>query len=210
MADFRIFILSRDLLFAHMLAIELSGEGREVEYGDVPPEDIAKNSGSADDGVRNFLLIAQDLPVPSGCSAVTISRGGGSDFRRPFPMSEFREYISRKLSAMKSAPSASPPPPSSASDRGGRMPQLTAKLGCAVYRGEKVPLTQREYKLLTCLLSHRGEVMTREALRRAVWDSEDGTTNLVDVYVRYLRGKLDDHFGCRLIFTVRGTGYMIK
>lgn len=76
---------------------------------------------------------------------------------------------------------------------------------------DTVDLTKREFDLLHFLLMNKGLVLTREVLLENVWDYDfDGGTNAVDVYVRYLRGKIDDVYGFKLIHTVRGVGYVIK
>ncbi|MDR2421205.1 MAG: response regulator transcription factor [Oscillospiraceae bacterium] len=77
--------------------------------------------------------------------------------------------------------------------------------------GTAVGLTKREFDLLGYLLKNKGIVVTREQLLEHVWDiGFDGGTNTVDVYIRFLRGKIDDAFGIKLISTVRGVGYVIK
>ena len=74
-----------------------------------------------------------------------------------------------------------------------------------------VELTKREFDLLHYLLKNKNVVVTRDMLLENVWDYDfDGGTNAVDVYIRFLRGKLDDAFGIKLIYTVRGVGYVIK
>jgi len=78
-------------------------------------------------------------------------------------------------------------------------------------RGTPVELTKREFDLLHFLLKNKGLVMSRETLLEHVWDFDfDGGTNAVDVYIRYLRGKIDEIFDVKLIHTVRGVGYVIK
>jgi len=81
-----------------------------------------------------------------------------------------------------------------------------------VQRGEKsVNLTAKEYALLEYLLLHRNKVHSRDELFNGVWGSDFlGDSNLIDVYIRYLRGKIDDGFEDKLITTVRGVGYTIK
>ena len=77
--------------------------------------------------------------------------------------------------------------------------------------GAPVELTKKEFDLLRCLLENKGRVLTRETLLDTVWGFDFvGETNSVDVYIRFLRGKLDDAFGIKLIHTVRGVGYVIK
>ena len=78
-------------------------------------------------------------------------------------------------------------------------------------KGTPVELTKKEFDLLRHLLENKGRVLSREALLDAVWGFDFvGETNSVDVYIRFLRGKLDDAFGIKLIHTVRGVGYVIK
>lgn len=78
-------------------------------------------------------------------------------------------------------------------------------------KGQAVELTKKEFDLLRHLLENKGRVLTRESLLDAVWGFDFvGETNSVDVYIRFLRGKLDDAFGIKLIHTVRGVGYVIK
>ena len=78
-------------------------------------------------------------------------------------------------------------------------------------RGQTVELTKKEFDLLRHLLENKGRVLTRETLLDAVWGFDFvGETNSVDVYIRFLRSKLDDAFGLKLIHTVRGVGYVIK
>lgn len=77
--------------------------------------------------------------------------------------------------------------------------------------GEPITLTKREFELLHYLMINRGTVITRENILTEVWGYDyQGETNVVDVYIRYLRSKIDDHFGIKTIFTVRGVGYVMK
>jgi DNA-binding response OmpR family regulator len=77
--------------------------------------------------------------------------------------------------------------------------------------GKTVNLTAKEYALLEYLLLHRNKVHSRDELFNGVWGSDFlGDSNLIDVYIRYLRGKIDDGFEDKLITTVRGVGYTIK
>jgi two-component system copper resistance phosphate regulon response regulator CusR len=77
--------------------------------------------------------------------------------------------------------------------------------------GKKIELTSKEYSLLEYLSAHAGKVMSRTMIVEHVWDeSFQGLTNIVDVYVRHLRSKLDDPYPKKLIRTVRGVGYSIS
>jgi len=76
---------------------------------------------------------------------------------------------------------------------------------------EKIELTKKEFELLHLLLINKNKVLTREVLLEKIWGYEfDGTTNVVDVYIRYLRSKIEDPFNLKFIHTVRGIGYIIK
>jgi len=76
--------------------------------------------------------------------------------------------------------------------------------------GKRIDLTSKEYALLEYLASHAGRVLSRTMIIEHVWDeSFEGLTNIVDVYVRHLRSKVDDPFPTKLIRTVRGAGYSI-
>ena len=74
--------------------------------------------------------------------------------------------------------------------------------------GRRIELTPKEYALLEYLMSSPGRVFSRTMIIEHVWDqSFEGLTNIVDVYVRHLRSKIDDPFPVKLIRTVRGVGY---
>lgn len=81
----------------------------------------------------------------------------------------------------------------------------------AFYSTDELTLTKKEYELLEYMMRNKNMVLTREQLLNNVWDYEYfGDTNVVDVYIRYLRQKIDEKYGIRLISTVRGVGYIIK
>ncbi|MEQ2456913.1 response regulator transcription factor [Flavonifractor hominis] len=77
--------------------------------------------------------------------------------------------------------------------------------------GQGVELTRREFDLLRYLLENKEKVISRESLLDHVWGFDFvGETNAVDVYIRFLRAKIDERFGIKLIHTVRGVGYVIR
>jgi DNA-binding response OmpR family regulator len=77
--------------------------------------------------------------------------------------------------------------------------------------GQRIELTGKEYALLEYLLSSPSRVFSRAMILEHVWDqSFEGVTNIVDVYVRHLRRKVDDAFAVKLIHTVRGVGYCVR
>ena len=79
------------------------------------------------------------------------------------------------------------------------------------YKNEEIELTKREFELLVYLLQNKNIVITRNQILNQVWGYDYiGETNVVDVYIRYLRTKIDDKFGVKLIHTIRGVGYFAK
>lgn len=79
------------------------------------------------------------------------------------------------------------------------------------YENAEILLTKKEFDLLVYLLANKNKVVTRESILDAVWGYDFvGNTNVVDVFVRYLRSKIDDVYGVKLIETVRGMGYVIR
>lgn len=81
----------------------------------------------------------------------------------------------------------------------------------AFYKEDELTFTKKEYELLEYMMKNKNMALTREQLLNNVWDYEYfGDTNVVDVYIRYLRQKIDEKYGVHLISTVRGIGYIIK
>ena len=81
-----------------------------------------------------------------------------------------------------------------------------------VYRGDKrIDLTPKEYALLEFFLRRKEQILSRAIIAQHVWGVDyDTFTNVIDVYVNYLRKKIDDDFEVKLIHTVRGAGYQLK
>ncbi|MCT4543565.1 MAG: response regulator transcription factor [Vallitalea sp.] len=76
---------------------------------------------------------------------------------------------------------------------------------------EEIILTKKEFELLAYLLENKNIVLSRENILERVWGFEYyGDTNIIDVYIRYLRGKIDQKYSMDMIHTVRGVGYLIK
>jgi two-component system copper resistance phosphate regulon response regulator CusR len=77
--------------------------------------------------------------------------------------------------------------------------------------GKRINLTPKEFSLLEYLVRHHGTIVTRTMIAEHVWDQHfDTFTNVIDVYIRYLRSKIDDSFPTKLIHTVRGVGYVVS
>ena len=81
-----------------------------------------------------------------------------------------------------------------------------------VTRGEqKIVLSAKEFALLRYLMMNQGNVLSRDQIEQHIWNYDyAGSSNMVDVYIRYLRKKIDDPFSSKLIHTVRGTGYVLR
>lgn len=81
----------------------------------------------------------------------------------------------------------------------------------AIRGTHEVDLSIKEYRLLEYMMEHHGEILSRRQLLKDVWNKDfDTNTNIVDVYVRYIRNKIDDDFTQKLIHTVVGTGYCLR
>ncbi|MCL2034781.1 MAG: response regulator transcription factor [Oscillospiraceae bacterium] len=81
----------------------------------------------------------------------------------------------------------------------------------ATMNGDVLELTKREFDLLKHLLENKDIVLTRDVLLERVWGYDyHGETNAVDVYIRFLRSKIDDEYGVKYIHTVRGVGYVMR
>ncbi len=77
--------------------------------------------------------------------------------------------------------------------------------------GQTIQLTAREYALLELLIRNKNRVLSREVIEEKLWNFDyEGGTNVIDVYIRYLRRKIDEPFDTKLIHTVRGAGYMLR
>ena len=130
---------------------------------------------------------------------------GADDYiTKPF---EIEELLARIRVALRRRGAAQPAAPALTSG-----PLKLDPARHEVYYGDApVQLTLREFELLQALMENRSIVLSRERLLDMVWGYEYvGETNVVDVYIRYLRAKLDDAFGVKYIHTVRGVGYVFR
>lgn len=81
----------------------------------------------------------------------------------------------------------------------------------AIRDGKVIDLTVREYAILGYLARNRNVVVTREQIRVNIWNIDDDVnSNVIDVYIRYLRRKIDDNYEEKLIHTIRGVGYKLE
>jgi DNA-binding response OmpR family regulator len=89
--------------------------------------------------------------------------------------------------------------------------QINLDKHCVYYKDDLVDLTKKEYDLLYYLAENKNIALSRDKLLENVWGYDYfGDTNVVDVYIRYLRSKIDDKYGIKLIHTVRGVGYILR
>jgi DNA-binding response OmpR family regulator len=134
--------------------------------------------------------------------SLALNEGADDYLLKPFA---FEELLARVRAVLRRA-KGQPAPSLTCSD-------LTVEPAAhRVFRsGREIRLTAREYSLLLFLLENQGRVVSRARIESAVWGHEFETfSNVVDVYVRYLRQKLDSPFERKLIHTARGVGYVLR
>lgn len=154
-------------------------------------------------GVRTPVLILSALGDVD--DRVEGLRAGGDDYLVKPPV--FSELQARIEALMRRAS------PAEAASTRLRLGDLEMDLlGREVTRaGERIQLQPREFRLLEYLLQHAGQVVTRTMLLEHVWDYHfDPQTNVIDVHVSRLRGKIDKGFAYPLLHTVRGAGYVLR
>lgn len=221
----RILIIEDEEKFARFVEMELNYEGYEVAKA----FDGRTGLAAAETGAFDLILLDIMLPGLNGMEVLRRLRrttsvpiimltardsivdkvsgldSGADDYiTKPFAIEELLARIRTAL--RKTPPPAEESPILSIGelnlDPGRR--QVTVK-------GTAVELTKREFDLLQYLLENKGMVLSRDTLLENVWGFDfEGETNVVDVYVRFLRGKIDEVFGIKVISTVRGVGYVIR
>ncbi|HHX59772.1 MAG TPA: response regulator transcription factor [Epulopiscium sp.] len=150
-----------------------------------------------------ILLTARDAVVDK----VSGLDGGANDYMtKPFAI---EELLARIRAVLREKPTSSHMQ-SSSEIQAGPLSLDPDKREVKVNK-KLVDLTKREFDLLQYLLENKNIVVSRDTLLQNIWGYDfTGETNAVDVYVRYLRVKIEEAFGLKLIHTVRGVGYVIK
>jgi len=219
----RLLVVEDDLKLARALERGLQREGYAVDLADTGDDALSQaNENDYDAVVLDVMLPGRDgfsvcramrtnerwAPVLMLTARDQVSdriRGldaGADDYLvKPF---DFGELLARLRALIRRGPSERAPvievgdlridPASRRVMRGGR----------------EIELTVREFALLRFLAQRAGEVVSREQLLEHVWDTDEGSTNVVDVYVGYLRNKVERPFRGTLIRTVRGIGFMLE
>lgn len=225
MSGERILIVEDELKIARFVELELKYEGYAVEIAHEGRAGLEKAQG----GEYDLVLLDIMLPVMNGIEVLRRLRQtsevpvimltakdetmdkvmgldmGANDYvTKPFAI---EELLARIRAALKrTAPKMS----------SSKLLQLGAlKLDLdkysVTYNEEPIDLTKREFDLLKYLLENKNIVLSREKLLETVWGYDyAGDTNVVDVYIRYLRSKIDDRYNKKLIHTIRGVGYLLK
>ena len=148
-----------------------------------------------------ILLTARDAVMDKVSG---LDMGANDYITKPFSIEELLARIRAALRA------GAPGPRRTGTLRCGAL-TLDPARHTAAYGGVPIQLTYKEFLLLQTLLENRDIVQTRDMLMEKVWGYDyAGETNVVDVYIRYLRQKIDSAFGVKLIHTVRGVGYVLK
>ena len=219
----RILLVEDEEKLARMVELELKYEGYQVEKA------FDGRTGLERALSGEFDLVLLDIMLPR-LSGMEVLRRLRRESQMPVIMLTARDSVVDKVSGLDSGADDYITKPFAIEEllariraalrgRGERgEPLLTAgELAMDVERhrvtvkGQEVELTKKEFDLLRQLLENKGRVLTRESLLDSVWGFDFvGETNSVVVYIRFLRSKIDEAFGIKLIHTVRGVGYVIR
>lgn len=222
----RILIVEDEAEIRRFVRLSLEAEGHEVHEAD------GVKRGLIEAGTRRPDLVVLDLGLPDGdgvdlirdlrqWSAVPVivlsARGGESDkisaldagaddyLVKPFV---FTELLARIQAVLRRGAAGAHHEPDRMALGDLELDTIRRR---AFRAGTRLDLTAQEYTLLSVLLRHRGEVMSRTVLTELVWDMNfDGDSNVVEVAIRRLRSKLDEPFPSKLLHTVRGMGYVLE
>lgn len=151
-----------------------------------------------------IMLTAKDSTMDK---VMGLDMGADDYMTKPFEIEELLARIRRRL---KSAPSGSSESSSSDSIQIGSI-RIQKEAYQAYHETTPIELTKKEFQLLLYLMENVDHVLSREQILNKVWGYDFiGDTNIVDVYIRYLRSKIDNQYQMKFIHTVWGIGYVIK
>lgn len=223
----KILIVEDDAKIARFVELELRHEGYETETAGDGRSGLEKALAPGTDlvlldlmlpelsGIEVCRRIRQESSVPIIMltakgditdKVVGLDMGANDYMTKPFAI---EELLARIRAALKNKMAAEPKKEGRPLEFEGLEVNLSTRQ--VSFRGKPLPVTKKEFDLLTYLLQNKGRAVPREELLAKVWDYDyAGDTNVVDVYIRYLRQKVEEPSGLHLIETVRGVGYMVK
>lgn len=224
----RILIIEDEENIARVLQLELEFEGYETDTAYTGPDGLIKYREDRWDLVLldlmlpglNGLDVLRRIRATEGATPVILLTAkddvedkvagldlGANDYvTKPF---EIDELLARIRTALRFSTTATPIKDENLHEFAGL--SIHEKTREVERDGRQIDLTPREYDLLLHLLRHPNQVLSREQLLNAVWGYDYfGDTNVVDVYIRYVRKKLEHEGESTLIQTVRGVGYVLK
>lgn len=152
-----------------------------------------------------IMLTAKDGTMDK---VMGLDMGADDYMTKPFEIEELLARIRRRLKVLENSQKAS----SNSLDciTHGKL-QIFKDAYQVKYDSENIELTKKEFQLLLHLVENKEHVLTREQILNKVWGYDFiGDTNIVDVYIRYIRSKIDNHYNIKLIHTVWGIGYVVK
>lgn len=222
----KVLIIEDEIKFARVLAQGLKEHGITVETAFDGTSGLEKALSRAFDAIvldvmlpgKNGFEILKEIRASGGKTAVIMltARGGvddrvrglnlGADDYLPKPF-VFKELLAR-LQAIMRRPQVEPQTLLRVADL--ELDPLTRDVRRG---GQSIELSSKEFALLELLMRRKGTVVTLSMIVDQVWNSDYGTagdSNVVAVYINYLRKKVDKPFGTNLIQTVRGTGYLLR
>lgn len=171
------------------------------------PEEDGSPPGSAP-AVPVILLTARDAVMDK---VAGLDAGAVDYITKPFAIEELLARIRVALKLHAGACAAGNGAASSGSAHCWGRLVLSELRHQVTYDGHEIPLTNREFQILKLLLENRDIVLSRDVLLNRVCGYDyAGETNVIDVYIRFLRSKIDEVYNIKMIQTVRGVGYVIK
>lgn len=235
----RILVVEDEAKIARFVELELTHEGYEVDKVDNGRDAVDLALSNDYDLILLDILLPQlngmevlrrirkekDVPVilltarDAVMDKVAGLDAGADDYiTKPFAIEELLARIRvalkrREAAATVAASEASAAPSAQPAHHilAAKGVQLDVERHEVLVEGEPVDLTNREFEVLKALLENLNIVMSRERLAQLACGYDFvGETNIIDVYIRHLRSKIDDRYGIKLISTVRGVGYVIR